>query len=340
MPKTVRVLSNVSMDAVPFDALFAGNEPVILKGLASQWPMVLAGQKSAQTLIDMLIKNYDGKPVLVYEGKPEMRGRYTYNETVSGFNFNAVRRDLSEVLHEINALPEKDHPFYYYMNSITFDQTFAGLDKANTLNFNHSEFESYPRTSKIWIGNQSRASAHYDMPKNIACCVYGKRRFTLFPPTQTPNLYPGPLFPTPGGQVVTLADLKEPDFDRFPNIREALQEAVIADLEPGDVLYYPSMWWHEVEAFDHFNVMVNYWWTPAPSYMGNPMDVLMHAMLNIRDRSEADKRAWRELFDYYIFGDVDIPRRHLPEKVQGALAEMDLANARRIRAAVHQSLKR
>jgi len=258
MPKTVRVLSNVSMDAVPFDALFAGNEPVILKGLASQWPMVLAGQKSAQTLIDMLIKNYDGKPVLVYEGKPEMRGRYTYNETVSGFNFNAVRRDLSEVLHEINALPEKDHPFYYYMNSITFDQTFAGLDKANTLNFNH----------------------------------------------------------------------------------EALQEAVIADLEPGDVLYYPSMWWHEVEAFDHFNVMVNYWWTPAPSYMGNPMDVLMHAMLNIRDRSEADKRAWRELFDYYIFGDVDIPRRHLPEKVQGALAEMDLANARRIRAAVHQSLKR
>ena len=340
MPKKVRVLSNVSMDAVPFDALFAGNEPVILKGLASQWPMVLAGQNCAQTLIDMLTQHYDGKPVLVYEGEPEMRGRYTYNETVSGFNFNTVRRDLSEVLSEIIALPQKDNPFYYYMNSITFDQTFSGLDKANTLMFNHPEFETYPRTSKIWIGNQSRASAHYDMPKNIACCVYGKRRFTLFPPTQTPNLYPGPLFPTPGGQVVTMADLQEPDFERFPKIREALQEAVIADIEPGDVLYYPSMWWHEVEAFDDFNVMVNYWWTPAPSYMGNPMDALMHAMLNIRDRSDADKQAWRELFDYYIFGDVDIPRRHLPENVQGALAEMDIANARRIRAAVHQSLNR
>jgi len=277
MPKKVRVLSNVSMDAVPFDALFAGNEPVILKGLASQWPMVLAGQNCAQTLIDMLTQHYDGKPVLVYEGEPEMRGRYTYNETVSGFNFDTVRRDLSEVLSEIIALPQKDNPSYYYMNSITFDQTFSGLDKANTLMFNHPEFETYPRTSKIWIGNQSRASAHYDMPKNIACCVYGKRRF---------------------------------------------------------------MWWHEVEAFDDFNVMVNYWWTPAPSYMGNPMDALMHAMLNIRDRSDADKRAWRELFDYYIFGDVDIPRHHLPENVQGALAEMDIANARRIRAAVHQSLNR
>lgn len=339
MPRTAHVLSDVSMEAIPFETLFAQNEPVILKGLASQWPMVIAGQKSAQALIDMLIEHYDRKPVLVYKGEPEMRGRYTYNETVSGFNFEAIRRDLSEVLHEINALPKKDHSFYY-MNSITFDQTFETLAKANRLNFNHPEFDSYPRVSKIWIGNQSRASAHYDMPKNIACCVHGKRRFTLFPPTQTPNLYPGPLFPTPGGQVVTMADLKEPDFDRFPKIAEALDSAVIADLEPGDVLYYPSMWWHEVEAFDSFNVMVNYWWAPSPNYMGNPMDVLMHAMLNIRDRHDVEKRAWRELFDYYIFGDVEIPRAHIPENAQGALAEMDIENARRIRAAVHQSLKR
>ena len=339
MARTADVLTDVSMEAIPFKTLFVGNKPVILRGLASQWPMVKAGQKSAQTLVDMLIQHYDRQPVLVYHGAPDMRGRYTYNDTVSGFNFDAVRRDLSEVLHEINALPKKDHPFYY-MNSITFDQTFETLAETNSLTFNHPEFDSYPRTSKIWIGNQSRASAHYDMPKNIACCVHGKRRFTLFPPTQTPNLYPGPLFPTPGGQVVTMADLKEPDFDRFPRIREALENAGIADLEPGDVLYYPSMWWHEVEAFDPFNVMVNYWWAPSPSYMGNPMDVLMHAMLNIRDRPLAEKRAWRELFDYYIFGDVETPRSHIPENAQGALAEMDLANARRIRAAVHQSLKR
>ncbi len=339
MPGTAQVLSDVSMDEIPFETLFAQNEPVILKGLASQWPMVLEGQKSSRALIDMLTAHYDRKPVLVYQGEAEMQGRYTYNDTVSGFNFEAVRRDLSEVLHEINALPQNNHPFYY-MNSITFDQTFEKLAEDNSLNFNHPEFDNYPRTSKIWIGNQSRASAHYDMPKNIACCVYGKRRFTLFPPTQTPNLYPGPLFPTPGGQVVTMADLKAPDFERFPKLRQSLDNAVIADLEPGDVLYYPSMWWHEVEAFDPFNVMVNYWWSPAPRYMGNPVDVLMHAMLNIRDRPDAEKRAWRELFDYYIFGDVEIPRDHIPKNAQGALAEMDIANARRIRAAVHQSLKR
>ena len=50
-----------------------------------------------------------------------------------------------------------------------------------------------------------------------------------------------------------MVDLKNPDFDRFPNVRKALDAAVIVDLEPGDAVYYPSMWWHQVEAFAPFN---------------------------------------------------------------------------------------
>ena len=64
------------------------------------------------------------------------------------------------------------------------------------------------RVGKIWIGTESVAKAHYDVPRNIACCVLGHRRFTLFRPEQIVNLYPGPLQLTPGGQVVTMADLK------------------------------------------------------------------------------------------------------------------------------------
>jgi len=60
MPKKVRVLSNVSIDAVPFDALFAGNEPVILKGvmMASQCLFMRASPKcGADTRI---MKRYQG----------------------------------------------------------------------------------------------------------------------------------------------------------------------------------------------------------------------------------------------------------------------------------------
>jgi hypothetical protein len=137
-----------------------------------------------------------------------------------------------------------------------------------------------------------------------------------------------------------MANLKEPDFERFPRIREALDEAWIADMEPGDALYYPSLWWHQAEAQDRFNVMMNYWWVDSPAYMGDPMDVLMHAMLGLRDRPLVDRQGWRALFDYYIFGDNSVPRTHLPEQIQGALADMNEENARRIRDVVAYSLKR
>ena len=74
--------------------------------------------------------------------------------------------------------------------------------------------------------------------------------------------------------------------------------------------------------------------------MGDPMDVMMHAMLGLRDRPLVDRQGWRELFDYYIFGDNSVPREHLPEHVHGALADMNEENARRIRDAVANSLKR
>lgn len=49
------------------------------------------------------------------------------------------------------------------------------------------------------------------------------------------------------------------------------------------MLFIPSMWWHHVEALTDFNVLVNYWWSSVPAYMGSPMDALNHAILCIRD---------------------------------------------------------
>jgi hypothetical protein len=170
--------------------------------------------------------------------------------------------------------------------------------------------------------------------------VLGKRRFTLFAPDQVHNLYPGPLTPTPGGQVVTLADLSKPDFSRFPRLKQALENAYIVDLEPGDGLYYPNMWWHEVEAFGRFNAMVNFWWMTAQPFLGNPMDVLMHAMMCVRDRPSNEKAAWKELFDYYIFAEPENARAHLPPQSHGAFATMDDNLSRRLRAMLRNNLNR
>jgi hypothetical protein len=336
----VKVLEGLTPDSIPFDELFAHQQPVILKGLVEDWPLVKAGQQSPDNVMQQLEEHDSRRPMLVYKGPAEIKARFGYDKSCTGFNFTSERTTISEVLKTIRSQLTQEQHDYLYINSLRLDEGFPKLSESHTLTFEHPEFTHNQPVPKIWLGTESVAAAHFDQPKNIACCVLGKRRFTLFAPDQVHNLYPGPLTPTPGGQVVTLADLSNPDFTRFPLLKQALENAYIVDLEPGDALYYPSMWWHEVEAFDRFNAMVNFWWMTAPPYLGNPMDVLKHAMMSVRDRPINEKAAWKALFDYYIFADPEQVRTHLPTESHGALANMDDNLSRRLRAMLRNNLNR
>ena len=137
-----------------------------------------------------------------------------------------------------------------------------------------------------------------------------------------------------------MVDLAAPDLDRFPRYAEAAAAGEVAELEPGDVLVYPALWWHQVEARDDFNVLVNCWWNAAPDFMDSPMTTLLHAMLALRDRPAHEKAAWRAMFDYYIFGDPAQPGAHLPPGARGPLAPLDATAARQLRALVMGKLNR
>lgn len=336
----VLTLEGIDPQSIPFDELFSLNQPVILKGLVKDWPLVKAGQQSPANVMEQLEQHDSGRATLVYKGPPEIKARFGYDETCTGFNFTSERTTLPDVFTTIRSQLGQEVHDYLYINSLRFDEGFPSLSQTHQLGFAHPEFTHNQPVAKIWLGTESVAAAHFDQPKNIACCVLGKRRFTLFPPEQVANLYPGPMTPTPGGQVVTMADLGKPNFARFPRLKNALEHAYIADLQPGDGLYYPNMWWHEVQAFERFNAMVNFWWMTAPPYLGNPMDVLMHAMMSVRDRPAAEKQAWRALFDYYIFDDSEQVRGHLPPQSHGAFATMDDNLSRRLRSMIRNNLNR
>ena len=336
----VPVLEGVKPDQIPFEQLFAAKGPIILRGLVSDWSLVKAGEQSPGKAMEILQSHSSKKPVGVYIAPPEAEARFFYNQDCTGFNYQSKYLQLSDIFAQIREAENNPDHSYYYMNSLTLDNCFPGLRAANDLSFDHQAFTNNQPLSKVWVGTESIAAAHYDVPSNLACCVLGARRFTLFPPEQIHNLYPGPLEPTPGGQVITMVDLKNPDFERFPRVRRALEAAVVVDLQPGDAVYYPSMWWHQVEALSPFNIMINFWWLRSPAYMGNPMDIVMHAIMGIRDRPEAEKNAWREVFEYYIFGPADTPREHLPASIQGALGELDDDSIRRLRALVKNKLNR
>ena len=329
-----RVLEGVRPEALPLQELLAANEPVLLKGLVADWGLVKAGRRSDAEAMSYLRSFYNGKTVGTSSGDAQIAGRLFYNADFTELNFTPGRERLDEVLDRIQQHLRDERPPTYYIGATTIDACLPGFRQENDLALGFDSLVS------IWIGNRTIASCHYDAPNNLACCVVGKRRFTMFPPQQIVNLYPGPLEPTPGGQVVSLVDFARPDFERYPRFREALAAGQVAEVEAGDAVFIPSMWWHHIEALSPFNTLVNYWWSTSPKYIPTPMYALYHALWALRDRPEREKRAWQEVFDYYVFGPSGRAAAHLPDGARGALGPIDETKARQLRAMLINTLNR
>ena len=334
---SVRVLEGCTPDALPLESLLQQAEPTVLRGLARDWSLVRAGLESPQAAMAQLRAHYNGRPVHYSWGEPATAGRPFYNDDCTALNFEVRRGGLGEVLDAITRHLDDARPPTYYVASLPIAGALPGFAADNDLGLAGLGVEAPP---SIWIGNRVVASCHFDAPENLAVCAVGRRRFTVFPPDQIDNLYPGPLEPTPGGQVVSLVDFDAPDLARFPRFRDALATAQTAVLEPGDAIYIPGMWWHHVRSEAPFNVLVNYWWRRAPAFLASPVPALHHALWTLRDLPEREKRAWAQVFDYYVFGAAGRAGAHVPEAARDVLDPIDDTRARRIRARLIAALNR
>ena len=323
--------------ALPLVDLVERGEPVVLRGVARHWDLVQAGLRGPAEAMARLRAWDAGRPVQYSQGAPETAGRPFYTDDFTALNFDVRRGTLGELLDAIAAHVDDPRPPMFYLASLPVDVHLPGFREAN-------DGEFAPRAAgvapTIWIGNRVSAACHYDAPDNLACCAVGRRRFTLFPPDQISNLYPGPLEPTPGGQAVSAVDFSAPDLARHPRFREALAHARSAVLGPGDAVFIPSMWWHHVEGLEAFNVLVNYWWSRAPAQLPSPTHALLHALWAIRDRPQAEKEAWRNVFEHYVFGPSGRAGEHLPEPARSVLGPIDDALARQLRAMLLARLNR
>jgi len=332
--KSVKVVQGCTPEQIP-DEVYASTEPLILKGLASSWPIVKAGLHSQADAEKYLLQFYKGQEVTGFLGKPENGGRIFYDETLTGFNYESVSTKLDFALKQLAVHANNPAAPSIYIGSTSVDAYLPGFRAENDLNLQQHN----PMVS-IWLSNQCRIAAHWDSPLNIACSVVGHRRFTLFPFAQMENLYIGPLDKTPAGQAISLVDFYHPDFEKFPKFKEALNHALVADLEPGDAIFIPSMWWHHVESLDSLNVLVNYWFDGPPMFYGKAINALFHSVLSIRDLPQEQRKAWKQMFDHYIFDYQQENFHHIPEQAQGVIGELTDENARKIRARLLNQLNR
>lgn len=320
----VRVLQ--ATDDATLDTLLREEDtPFVVRGLVRDWPLVQAGLESYGAARAFLLAHARDRDFVVSIAEPDAKGRLFYDDAMA-VNFRMGKGRLSDIFAQLDAAEGRDmaQAPTVYLGSVDMQEFFDGLADVHPMPLG----SRVPLTS-LWIGNASRIAAHNDFPDNLACCAVGRRRFTLFPPDQFANLYLGPIDITPAGRPISMVDFAAPDFATYPRFRDALATAQVAELEPGDTLFIPSLWYHHVEGLADFNILVNYWWRDTPRYLGQPYNALHHAIMTIRDLPQEERAIWQAMFDHYVFSGGEAARAHLPAKGRGVLAPLDAESAQR-----------
>ena len=312
-------------------------EPAVFRGLVSEWPAVRAASGGDEELAKFLRAAATDEPFETWFGQPEIDGRFGYSDDFAGFNHERKLATVDQLLDLLLRQKGNARPYSMYAGGIPVRRHLQGLLPAIPVPLLDT---GKPTLISLWLGNRTRTAAHWDLPQNLACVVAGRRRFTLFPMEQLPNLYVGPLEFTLAGQPISLVDVDEPDLERHPHFAQALDAALQAELGPGDAVYIPSLWWHAVASLDEIGAMVNFWWRDAEPPLLTPLNALYHAVITMKDLPPRELARWRVMFDHYVFAVDGDPAEHLPETARGILGRRTPELVARVKKLLLEALSR
>ncbi|XP_028404234.1 hypoxia-inducible factor 1-alpha inhibitor-like [Dendronephthya gigantea] len=172
---------------------------------------------------------------------------------------------FEEFLEMASELSQADNGTHAYFQTLLLNEEQNTSVQSDLNNFDYSwllhvAFElgwSTNVLNMLFVGMPDVVTPlHYDIMENVFIQLQGRKRFILFSPDQYTNLYPHPIGHPHDRQ--SQVDLDTPDYERFPKFRNV--QSIEAILEPGDVLYVPTNWWHHVESNKNdFTVSLNFW---------------------------------------------------------------------------------
>lgn len=233
LPHLIEVPRTGRLGAAAFQARAAAGLPFIMTGLVSRWP--LCGLPP-----EVLRDRY---------GNVRVRAR-TGDYIGNAFAPDRPMRDMSmrEYLELVSCCDERLPP---YVGNLE-------LGELNSLCHWPTWFRKMG-PPRFWLGPAGTVTPlHCDYDDNIFAQVWGSKRICLVPPHHDEFLYVREANPVLFGSPV---DPEAPDFDRFPLARQAAVVECI--VQPGDLLYVPAGWYHQVRALS-FSLSSNRWARGVP----------------------------------------------------------------------------
>lgn len=107
----------------------------------------------------------------------------------------------------------------------------------------------------LWLGAQGQVTPlHFDESENVNCLVRGRKRWVIFPPSETRNL------------LVDGSDAKGSVLSSLEQLTAGgewhggpVTEAYTCEAVPGDMVYIPSGYAHQVYSSAEVSAAVNFW---------------------------------------------------------------------------------
>jgi hypothetical protein len=108
-------------------------------------------------------------------------------------------------------------------------------------------------TMNIWFGPKGRVwNLHRDDTPVFIGLITGRREVIIASPESSKNLY----IHENNNELSKVGDLTKVKLEDFPNLSEV--EFLTGYLDPGDLLFIPTNWWHQVSYLED-SLSINYW---------------------------------------------------------------------------------
>ncbi len=225
-----RVVPAVEVGGVDLSALVDAQQAVVIKGLTRGWDCFPALQPEA------LRRQFGDQSLNVFVNPSERRG--FLQETAQSRCMN-----YADFIDRVFFSPSPDARYYsrFGVPSPLMIPDILSLGIRRHLDH-----------CMVWIGSAGNITPlHCDPWQGFLGQAVGRKRAFLFPPGTLFNLYHKSFFCRDyNARSPTLLpdDFRDADLQEFPLLASATRwEAV---LEPGDALFIPSCWWHQVHSLD------------------------------------------------------------------------------------------
>lgn len=198
------------------------NLPVVMTDLVQDWP---AFQKWTP---DFFKSQHGARPVKVYDK--------SYAQAGGGYMQSAREISFAEY---IEALMEKNLDLRIFLYNIIKEIPELKAD----INVPYVIKKIDERFCFLFFGCKGSVTPlHFDidMAHVLHSNLFGRKRWILFPQSESRNLYHHPL------TVRSYVDVNRPDYEKFPRLAD-IRLGLETELGRGETLFIPSGYWHQVD---------------------------------------------------------------------------------------------